>query len=169
MQYALCTNLMASAGATATAAVRAAAVRAAATTAGAGAAATAATAGETVYLVLDIFVGGLATLYDGADEVEVATSEWVVEIYLHLIVGDSEDARWEATALSVLERDDSTLEDGVGIELSIEGEDALVELEHCLLHIVAVCLVLGDGEVKLLSLLEGEDILLEAWDGGAEA
>ena len=78
----------------------------------------------------------------------------MVEVDLHRSVADFEHCADEEVAVLVLQRNLSTLEDVLAVELSVYGEHFLVEVDDALRFILAESLLLLKLEVELLATCE---------------
>lgn len=146
-------------------AVSVAFVVAAATAAVVTSTATSSLSAKIVYEVLYLLVACSTLLKHPALEVECLAGKRMVEVHLHLIIGNGENTTIEMVAVLILQRNDCTLKDVLVVEVAINLEDAAVEVQHTRLFIIAVCLVLGQFKVEgrawfkilylILKLVEG--------------
>src|SRR5574344_688107 len=76
--------------------------------------------------LLYLGIGGRTRLVDGTLEVERHTSQWVVEVYAHLVAADAYHASEETVAVLVLQRDDGFWVDVLAVKLAVDAEYLLV-------------------------------------------
>lgn len=131
-----------------------------------------ATATASVHMVeqsLDFVVCSFAVLDNVALEVELVASEWVVEVYLHLVSTDFHNLCDEEVAILVLERNLCSLEDVLAVEVSVNGEHLLVQFNYSLRIVFAKRLVFVQFEVKLLTASQILQDIFESVKSSAKA
>jgi hypothetical protein len=116
---------------------------------------------QVLHHVVYLFLGSFAVLQHSAFEIECLASQWVVEVHLHLLFANLQHATVEALALLVLQGYDGILIDVLVVEVSVDAEHIAIEVEDVFLVILAIALLLAQGELEVLTLLCGNHLLLE--------
>jgi hypothetical protein len=120
-----------------------------------------ATTCQVLHHVVYLLFGGLTILQHSAFEIECLASQWVVEVHLYLLFGNLQHATVEALTLLVLQRYDGILVDMLVVEVSVDAEHIAIEVEDIFLVILAIALLLAQGELEVLTLLCGNHLLLK--------
>lgn len=123
---------------------------------------------ETSQHALNLIVGGFTFLYYLTSETESLACQRMIEVELHLFVGDGEHLAVESVAFLVLQGDDSIHEDILVVEMAIDAERLAIELYDAEVLVVAVSLFLSECEIKLFSCLKGENLVFEGINSHAK-
>ena len=139
-------------------------------TATAAVAATSATAltGDDVDECLYLLLGGIVHREYLAFEGEAHACVGVVEVDGHGLVLHLYYEAIHALAIGIHEGDDVAGVDLLVVKLAVHAEDLLVYVEHEVLAAVAVGLLLGEGKVEGVALLQVLELLLESLEGEAQ-
>ena len=119
---------------------------------------------ECLYLLLGGIVHGEHLTFEGEAHACIGMVEvdgYGLVLYLHY-------KAIHALAIGIHEGDDVAGIDLLVVKLAVHAEDLLVYVKHEVLAAVAVGLLLGEGEVKGISLLEVLELLLESLEGEAQ-
>ena len=141
----------------------------AATTAAVAAASAATLTGDDIDKCLDLFLGSIVHAEYLTLESEAHACVGVIEVdgngaLLHLY-----HEAVHALALGIDKGNHVAGIDLLVVKLAIDAEDVLVDINNVLFVAVAVGLVLGEGEVEGVALLEVVELLLECLEGEAQA
>ena len=140
-----------------------------ATTATAIAAASAATlAGDDVDECLYLLLGSIVHREHLALEGESHACIGVVEVDGHRLILHLYYEAIHALAIGIHEGDDVAGVDLLVVKLAVHAEDLLIYVEHEVLAAVAVGLLLGEGKVEGVALLQVLELLLESLEGEAQ-
>ena len=120
---------------------------------------------ERLYLLLSGIVHGEYLTFEG----EAHACIGVVEVDGHGFVLYLHYEAVHALAIGIHEGDDVAGVDLLVVKLTVHAEDLLVYVEHEILAAVAVGLLLGEGEVEGVALLQVIELLLESLEGEAQA
>ena len=141
-----------------------------ATTAAAVAATSAAAlSGDDVDERLDLLLGGIVHAHHLALKYEVHAGIGVVEVNGHGLLLYVHYEAIHALALGIHEGNDVAGIDLLVVKLTVYTEDVLVYIEHEVVAAVTVGLVLGEGEVEGVALLQVLELGLESLEGEAQA
>ena len=124
---------------------------------------------QVLHHVVYLFLGSFAVLQHSAFEIECLASQWVIEVHLYLLFANLQHATVEALALLVLQGYDGILIDVLVVEVSVDAEHIAIEVEDVFLVILAIALLLAQGELEVLTLLCGNHLLLELIEGETKA
>ena len=140
-----------------------------AATASTVAASASALSAEEVHEVLYLLVASLSLFEHSSLEVQRLSSQRMVEVHLHLVVGDVHHTSIESVAFLILKRHDSVYEDVLVVEVSVYLEYASVEVEHAFLLVVTVSLFFGQFEIKLRPRFQFNNILFKLVESDTES
>ena len=119
---------------------------------------------ECLYLLLSGIVHREHLTFEG----EAHTCIGVVEVDGYGLVLYLHYETVHALAIGIHEGDDVAGVDLLVVKLAVHAEDLLVHVEHEVLAAVAVGLLLGEGEVEGVALLQVLELLLESLEGEAQ-
>lgn len=117
-------------------------------------------------LGLELLGRGVAHELDVASIAHGLTGQLVVEVHGDLVVGDLGDNALDAHSLLGHHGHDGTHADVLVVKLAVNVEDFLLEFINHVGVLDTEGLLGLQGEVKLLSLLQVDDVVLEALDEG---
>ena len=115
-----------------------------------------------------LFFRSRTVLYDVTVEAERHASVGMVGVDGDAIVLNLRHASHELVALDVVERDDSSLVDVVVVKLAIDLEDFALQLVYALLVVGTEGLPRLQVELKVLSCLNIDNVLLQCVQSGAK-
>ena len=115
-------------------------------------ASTIASAAHTVYHSLDFLVGSLAVFQDLTLEVQGLSSQWVVQVYLDLLLANFHDFPIKAVPVLVLQGDDGIRVDVLMVEMTVDTENLTVQFYYMVQVIIAIRLFLCQRELEILAL-----------------
>ena len=118
---------------------------------------------------LHLTVGSDARLNDLSFKSQVLTSQRVVQVHFHLIVSDVHYASEETVAVLVLQRHNSILVDVLVVEMVVDGEDALVDVDDALSHILAIGFLLRQRKLEVVAHFQFQGFFLEGIQRHAES
>ena len=123
---------------------------------------TAATA--TVVLGLEFLGRGIAHQLHITAIAHGLASQLMVEVHKHLVVGDLDHLPLDTHALLGHHRHDGALADMLVVKLAVDVEDLLLQFVHQVGVLDAEGVLGLQGEVKLLALLEVDNVVVETLD-----
>ena len=127
--------------------------------------ATAALAAHAVDKALDFVIRSLARLDNVSLEVERLASKRVVKVNLHFVVAYRENTSEKPVAVLILQWYDGVFIYVVMVKMAVDAEYILVKVEHMLLFIIAIGVILLQGEVEFGALLQSGNLFLECVKG----
>ena len=130
---------------------------------------TSATARHVSHQVFYLFGCSLAVFQYSAFESEILASQRVVQVYFHFLFANFYDTSIETLTLFVLQGNDSVFIDMLVVEMPVNAEHIAVKVEYKVVVIVAISLLLGDGEIKSGSLLQVNHLLFKGVKGNSES
>ena len=142
-----------------------------ATIATASAVATAATAALTAQAVdetLDFVLGCLAALNNLTREAQGLARKWVIEVHLHLVVGDFENTAVESVAILILQWHDGIHKYILVVEMSVDAEHLAVKVKYARRLTVTIRLVLVKFKLEVCSGSQFGHLLLKLFECDSE-
>ena len=119
--------------------------------------------------LLDFLLARLTDFNDRPLEAKVFACKRVVQVYAHMLVGDFDNTSHEVVAVLVLKGQHGSHFHIVVVEMPVDGENLAVKVHHTFLFVCPVCLLFGQREVELVTILQGSQFLLESFECHAEA
>ena len=141
----------------------------AATATAIAATAAAALSGDDVDECLDLLLGGIVHREHLTLEYEAHASIGVVEVDGYSLLLNLYHETIHALSVGIDERNHVAGVDLLIVKLTIHAEDVLVYVEYEVVAAIAIGLVLGEGEVKGVALLQCLEFLFESLEGEAQA
>ena len=117
--------------------------------------------------MLYLFFRSLTILLHLSNEVQFLASQWVIGIDSDAVVLDFYYLSHELMVFGIVHRDDSSLEDMLVIEFSVDAEDVTLQLVDALRDIIPESLIGLQGEIKRFALLHTDEVLLKGVEGDA--
>ena len=93
----------------------------------------------------------------------------MIEVHLHLVVGDFENTTIETVSILVLQWHDGIHEDILMVEMSVDAEHLALEVEYSRSLAISISLVLVELKLKVGSCLKVGNLLLKLLEGHSEA
>ena len=118
--------------------------------------------------LVDLFVGGVAVLNDGACEIERLASQGMVGIDSHTVLLDLHHLGHELMVLAICQGNDGIGEDIVVVEMAVDREYLTIDLMNTLRLVGTEGLLGGEGEVEGVALRMLGHLLLESVEGDAK-
>ena len=131
--------------------------------------ATAALTAQAIDKALYLVLCSLATLKNLSREAEGLSRKRMIEVHLHLVVGNLKNTSVETVAILILQGHDGILEDILMIEMSVDAEHLAFEVEDACSLTIAVCLVLVELKLKVGTSLKTYNLLLKLLESNAKS
>ena len=94
---------------------------------------------------------------------QVATSQWVVQVNRHLSLAYAAYAGVEVLTFRIHQGNDGTLNDMFAIKFAVNLESLLWQSHHLALIIDAVCIFFLNYEIEGVAFFQVLNVLLEFW------
>ena len=129
----------------------------------------AAFATDMVQHLLHFLVRSLAVFNDFALKQQVKSCKRVVQVHLHRVFRHIKHTTHKAVSVFVLQRNNGIFVDVVVVEVSIDGENLLVQVKNALVKTFAISLFAFDVQRKLLALRQVFHTVFKSIEGDAKA
>jgi len=120
------------------------------------------------YKMFNLFCCGFTILDDCTFEGQVFACQRMVQVNLHLFFTHLDNTAVETVSFLVLKRNDSILVDMLVVEMTVDAEHLALQIEYQVVPVVAISLIVGNGEVKTVTFLQTSNLLFEGVEGYSE-
>ena len=127
-----------------------------------------AAASHVSYKMFNLFCCGLTILDDCTLEGQILACQRMVQVYLHLFFTHLDNTAVETVSFLVLKRNDSILVNMLVVEMTVDTEHLALQIEYQIVPIVAISLIVGNGEVETIAFLQTGNLLFEGVEGYSE-
>ena len=118
---------------------------------------------------LNLVLSGLTALDNLTREAESLTRKRIIEIHLHLVVGNFANTSVETVAILILQGHDSIHKDILMVEMSVDTEHLTIEVEDARSLTITVGFVLVELKLKVSSSLKTCDLLFKLLESNSKS